>query len=396
MPINLKGGASNAAHELAVAFNDGSIEAIEQAFTAFGTEIAEQLAEDYVTAQGDRTVLAQRGFRQLTTAEQAYFKAVGDALASPNPKQAFADFDASAANGMPAKMMPETEIDEIFKDLTERHELLSVLHMTNTRYQTTWLRNKHDRQFAVWGQPGDAITKEISSAWEVITITQNKLSCFACVSRDMLALGPQWLEAYVRATMGEAWACGLEKGALTGIGIKGEPIGLDRNINGAIDQTTGYPQKDAVTVKDFTPKSYGPLVAKLAKTDNNKVKQSVNGLTLVCNVNDYLTKIMPATTVLNDAGQYVNGLFPVPTKVIQSEFVADGEAILFLAPEYEYFVGGVRGIELSDEFKFLDDMRYFKMVSYAFGTPRWNTSSVRLNIAQLDPAYITVKSVASE
>ena len=46
MPINLKGQASNAAHQLAVAFNDGSVEAIEQAFQTFGNEVAEQLADE--------------------------------------------------------------------------------------------------------------------------------------------------------------------------------------------------------------------------------------------------------------------------------------------------------------------------------------------------------------
>lgn len=391
MPINLKGQASNAAHQLAVAFNEGSTEAIEQAFQAFGNEVAEQLADEFTSAQGDRTILAQRGFRQLTTAEMAYFTAIGDALASPNPQQAFAVFDATQANGMPAKMMPETEINEILRDLTERHELLSILNMTPTGYQTTWLRNKHSRQFAVWGAVSSAISQEITSAWETVTITQNKLSCYAAVSRDMLALGPTWLEAYVRTTMGEAMACGMEKGAITGKGIGGEPIGLDRNLAGAIDQTNGYPKKTAVAVTDFTPASYGALVAALAKTDDGKVKQSIAGLTLVCNLNDYLTKIMPATTALNNAGQYVNDLFPIATRVITSEFVDNNEAILFLPAEYEYLVGGVRGVEYSDEFQFLNDMRYFKMVSYAHGMPRWNTTAVRLNITNLNPAYITVK-----
>lgn len=60
MPINLKGQASNAAHQLAVAFNDGSVEAIEQAFQTFGNEVAEQLADEFISAQGDRTILAAR------------------------------------------------------------------------------------------------------------------------------------------------------------------------------------------------------------------------------------------------------------------------------------------------------------------------------------------------
>ena len=59
MPINLKGGATNAAHELAVAFSEGSTEAIEQAFTVFQNEVAEQLADEFTSAQGDRTILSR-------------------------------------------------------------------------------------------------------------------------------------------------------------------------------------------------------------------------------------------------------------------------------------------------------------------------------------------------
>ena len=47
---------------------------------------------------------------------------------------------------------------------------------------------------------------------------------------------------------------------------------------------------------------------------------------LLCNMTDYLTKIMPASTALTADGRYVTGLFPFPTEVIVTNELEDGEA----------------------------------------------------------------------
>ena len=402
MPINLNGKASEARANLVQAFKGDDAAALEAAFAAWQTEVAEDLAEQYRDAleQHDEMILAQRGFPQLTKQETAYFEGVIAALKSDNPRQELTRLatigDGTGATDVKTRMMPETIIDEILKDIEENHELLRVVHATNVGYITTWLRNKHVRQLAVWGAVESAITKEITSAFDIVQVTQGKLSCYAAVSQDMLNLGPRWMAAYVRVTMGEAMACGLEDGLVNGRGpIKSEPIGLTRDILAAIDPSTGYALKTADVVTSFTPKAYGALLAKLAKTDDGKVKRSISGLTLVCNLTDYLTKVMPATTLLNTQGAYVNDLFPVPTRVVTSEFVTTGSAILFLPDEYDLLVGGNRGIEYSDEYQFLEDNRVFKVVQYAFGLPKWNTSSLLLDISGLDEAYVTVKTKAS-
>ena len=393
MPINLNGRATEAARQLAQAFQGDDPAALEAAFSTFQQEVLEDTAQQYqeLMAAHDEEVLAQRGFPQLTQRETEYFEAVIEALRDPNPKQALATIAAGDHN-VPARMMPETIIDEILRDLEETHPLLSVVHATNVGYVTTWLRNKHTRQLAVWGAIEAAVAQEITSAFEVVSVTQGKLSCYCAVSLDMLNLGPRWMAGYVRTVLGEAMACGLEYGIVTGKGIAGEPIGLDRSIGSdvTVHQTNGYPKKTAIEVTSFDPKSYGAVVAVLAKTDDGKVKKSVSDLTLICNLVDYLTKVMPATTALNTEGNYVNGLFPIPTRIVTSEFVPQNEAILFLPDEYDLLVGGNRGIEYSDEAQFLNDNRVFKVVSYAFGSAHWDTSAVRLDIENLDPAYVTV------
>ena len=163
-----------------------------------------------------------------------------------------------------------------------------------------------------------------------------------------------------------------------------------------MNTSSGYPKKTAgqglYTCASFEPAEYGTLVSKLAKTEkgNNRRFQKVN---LVCNMVDYLTKIMPATTVMDANGEYTKDVFPFPTEVIVSNAVATGEAVMFLDGEYHLFAGGQRNqvIEFSDEYKFLEDLRYFKIRQYATGRAFDNTSAILLDISNLEPLYQTVK-----
>lgn len=396
MAVKLSNTGAQATQALAAAFATDDAKQVEDAIEGFRSSILEDVTEQYkeAVASNDATVLAQRGFRQLTTAETSYYQRVIDALKSSDPKQAFTAFD-----GTPDGLMPTTVFDQILKDIQEEHPLLAAVNVVPTGYITRWMRNKHTRQLAAWGEVGSEITKEIQSAFEVVDVKQGKLSCFSVVSLDMLELGPVWMDGYIRTVIGEAAACGLEFGIVSGKGIKGEPVGLDRDIHNGVSVSTtdGYPRKTAVKVKDFTPTSYGKLVSRLSKDESGKAK-TINlmaggaGLALICSPSDYLTTIMPATTVQAADGHYVNDLFPVPTQVIPSVAVADGEAILALLGEYDLFAGGDRGIEYSDEFKFTQDQRTFKTVLYAFGKAYDDTSALLLDISKLDAAYITVKN----
>lgn len=398
MAINLNGPAREAAGKLARAFASDDETQIAQAFVDFQTTTLDSVREEYEEAvkTNDRAILAARGFRQLTSEETEYYEGVIERAINKHAIRQDASGFVHIGNGegdanVPTKMMPETIVDEIFKNLTENHPLLAKVKTTNVNYLTTWLRNKHTRQLAAWGEVESAISQEITSAFETVTVTQGKLSAFVLVSIDMLRLGPTFLDGYIRTVLTEAIACGLEDGIVNGIGINGQPIGLIKNPEGNINQQTGYPNKTKDAVISFEPAEYGALVAKLSKDAKGHVKQSIADLTLVCNLTDYLTKVMPATTVLTTDGRYVNDLLPVPTDVITSEVISNNEAILFLPSEYDLLVGGVRGIEYSDEYKFLEDQRVLKSVMYAYGLPRDRTTALFLDISGLEPGYVNVK-----
>jgi hypothetical protein len=58
-------------------------------------------------------------------------------------------------------------------------------------------------------------------------------------------------------------------------------------------------------------------------------------------------------------------------------------------------IGGSKNgvIEYSDEYKFIEDQRVFKIKQYGTGRAFDNTSALFLDISGLEPAYITVRNL---
>jgi len=374
------------------AMKSGDETAQQEAWLEFHDSITEQVKQDFIDLQEshDAAILAQRGYRQLTSQEKNWYQKVIEALKSNEPKQAFTAIIGSENE---EDLMPTTIIEDVYKDLQEEHPLLQAITFQYVGFITKWILNDHATQKAVWGQITDEIIKEITSAFKVIDVDQNKLSAYAIIELGMLDLGPVFLDGYIRACLAEAILAGLEEGIVKGTGVN-QPIGLIRDIHKgvAFSSETGYPAKEKIAVTGFSPKEYGELCAKMAKTEAGK-KRKFTEVCMICNQTDYLTKVVPATTVLNANGQYVRDLFPIPTKVYISNELDDGEAVLFLKGEYFMGMGGSKNgvIEYSDEAKFLEDQRVFKVKQYGAGRAFDNTAALYLDISGLEPAYITVK-----
>lgn len=379
---------------IVLALKSGEESEIKKAWESFHEAVVADIKQDNeeILAAHDSEVLAQRGYRQLTSQETKWYEKVINALRSSNPKQAFT---AIIGSDNEEDLMPTTIVEDVYKNLREDYPLLKAINFQHVGYTTKWILNDHSTQTAVWGPITDAITKEITSAFRTIDVDQYKLSAFAIVELGMLDLGPAFLDGYVRACLTEALMAGLEMAIVSGTGHN-EPIGLIRDISEgvSVSSTTGYPAKAAVAVKSFTPAEYGALVAQLAKTEKGKTRKFAK-VGLIVNMTDYLTKVMPATTVLNTTGHYVNNLFPFATDVYVSNAVDEGKAVLFLADEYFLGMGGQKNgvIEYSDEYKFIEDQRVFKIKQYGAGRAFDNTSALYLDISGLEPAYIQVKQV---
>ena len=381
-------------NQLVTAMKGEDETAMQKAWEGLHDSIAEQVRADFADLQesNDSAILAQRGYRQLTSKEKAWYQKVITALKSNEPKQAFT---AIIGSDNEDDLMPTTIVEDVYRNLQEEHPLLGAINFQYVGHITKWLLNDHATQKAVWGAITEEIVKEITSSFKVVDLHQNKLSAYAVIENGMLDLGATFLDGYIRTCLAEAIMAGLEEGIIAGTGVN-QPVGLIRDIHEGVSfsSTTGYPEKAKEAVKSFAPAEYGALVAKMAVTEAGR-KRKFTEVCLVCNQNDYLTKIMPATTVLNANSVFVNDLFPVPTKVYVSNVLEDGCAVMFLKDEYFMGMGGAKNgvIEYSDEAKFIEDQRVFKVKQYGAGRAFDNTSALYLDITALEPAYITVKEV---
>lgn len=372
-----------AAAAMQAAVKTGDEAKLNEAWEQFHEAVCESVKSDFETSKLNDSILMQRGYRVLTSEEKNFYQKWIEAAKAPNPKQAFTDLLSGG--------MPETIIEDVYKNLINEHSLLNAITFTNASYLTKWIMNDHTVDTAVWGPINSEITKKISSSFKVLEITQCKVSCFAILPKDMLELGPIYLDNYIRTILIEALACALENAIVTGTG-KNMPIGLDRDISSTAAVVDGvYPKKSAVKITSFLPAQYGPLVAKLAKTENGHYRK-IDKVGLICNPVDYFAKIMPATTVMNSVGEYKNNLFPVPTETYTSAELEEGKAILCVPEEYFMAIGSNKegSITFDDSVQFLEDNRVYLIKSYANGRAYDNTVSLLLDVSELDPAYITV------
>ena len=410
---------TDAAAALQAAFNaeDSTPEVIQGAFDQFGQAIAATIQADFESANGDRAILAQRGFRQLTAEETRYYEQIIKAGKTDAPKQVYAGL-------LDDKVMPITIIEDVYKDLTQEHPLLGAINFQSVEYLTRWILNDHSVQTAVWGAVNSQITQQITSAFRTVELTQCKLSAYAIIEKDMLDLGPVFLDNYIRTFLKEALATALENAIACGDG-NNKPLGLDRDIHKGVTVSGGvYPQKTAVALGSFMPKDYGEVLAQLAVTEvwytadatgnitpastaansdgSPKSGYTKHGgnirtfdkVTLICNMVDYLKKVMPATTVLNAAGAFSTNLFPFPTDVIRCNAIPTGKAILCLPEEYFMGIGTSKDgtLEFSDERYFLEDQRVFKIKMHGMGMAYDDTVAILLDITNLEEAYVYIKA----
>ena len=380
------GNENKYAKELQMALQGDDKAAQEMAWNNFSNAIVEEIKADaeLYARTNDKNVLAQRGYRQLTSAEERFYDKFIEASKMRNVQQAV----TTLANLKDNEIMPDTIIEDVYRDLVAEHPLLAKVKFQSVAYATKVIMNDHSKQSAVWGEIDAEITKEINSAFKMLDMTQNKLSAFAVIPMGLLDLGPTFLDGYIRAILKDAIACALEEAIVKGDG-KGKPVGLMKKLTGALDGV--HQDKEAVAVTDFGVKSMGGLIAKMAKNEKGQNRQ-VGALTLICNANDYYTLVAPAVRVQNMAGAFVDN-FAFPMEVVISEAVPAGKAVMAMLDNYFVGVGFPKDgvIEFSDEAKFLEDKRVYKIKTYGVGRAIDENSALVLNIEGLEEATIAIK-----
>lgn len=379
----LKQQKTETMNKLNQAIKDGNNEAFAQAFNEFAESLQEAIISDAqeLFQTHDSGILAQRGIRQLTSEEKTYYQKVIDCMKekAANPKQAVTMID---------DVLPKTIIDAIFEDITAEHPLLETINFQNTASLIDILVSTTSG-VAGWGELASTIDDELAGTFAVIKLAEKKLSAFIPVANAMLELGPVWLDKYVRTLLSEALATELEAAIVNGDG-KGKPIGMTRKLTGAVDGV--YPLKNAITVTKLDPETFGGILNTISQGPNNK-RRAVPRLLMVVNPADYFTKVFSATTPRTTNGQYAHDALPYPTDIIVSAAAPTGKAIFGLAKRYFFGLGTAKGgkLEYSDEYKFLEDQRIYRIKLYGDGRALDENAFVLADISGLVPTVQKVE-----
>lgn len=361
--------------KLSESVKSGDSEAMAAAMNEWQQFVEKSIMEQAtgVVEATDRSILAARGVRQLTTEETKFYN---DFISSAKQEGVITNITS---------VLPETVIDSVMEDMKKEHPLLDLIDFTPTGAAIKWVLNNQASQTATWDELNTPITTKLTGAVEVVNLTLCKLTAYMYCTEDMLDLGPQWVDAYCRAVLADALAVGLETAIVDGNGLN-QPVGMTRNFTSSLNPSTGYPRKSAVSVTSLDPAAYGALIADLAKDRLNQPR-SVSRVLLVVNPADYFTKVMPATTILTQGGTYMHDVLPFPTDIVQSVAVPSGHAAIGIAKNFFMGLGTSKGgkLEGSDEYKFVEDLRTYKIKLYGNGRPKDINSFLYLDISNLTP-----------
>lgn len=313
----------------------------------------------------DRYIMAQRGQHQLTTEERSYYGQVIE-------NRGFEGLEATT---------PPTIFNRVFEDLQTDHPILSEIDFIPTGLVTEWIVRTSEKVGAVWGKITSAITEELGATFGVEDADQYKLTAFFPVAKDMLELGAEWLDKFVRAVLKESIQISLENAIINGDG-KDKPIGMIRDLEGSV-QLGVYPELAAEVLNDLTPGTLGEKV--MAPLTDGGTK-AVDRVIMVVNPLDYWAKIFAKTTMLTSTGSYVYGVLPIPGTIIQSIAMPVGKMSVGRPKDYMLLLGGAERIMQSDEYKFLEDQRVYATKMFANGKPKRANAFKLFNISGMNGA----------
>lgn len=360
-------------------------DALDKALGGFADFLAETLAAESEQKNNgaiDKVVLATRGIRQLTQKETEFFQHFIDAAKASDVKQAISNLKDA---------IPTTFIDAVIDDIRKAHPLLDRVNLRNGTMFTRYLYNKSGKPTIVWGDITAAISNELNADIGYMEVPLKKLSAFMYVPQDMLDLGPAWVDRFVRELLAEYISLGLEEAIVDGDGDN-KFIGMTRDVSDDVSVVGNkYPRKTAVKLDKLTAINIGKVLKTVATDINGNARAVINPI-LVVNPFDYFLKVMPATTVRGADGSYRNDVLPYPMEIIQSAAMPSNLCVIGLPERYLALIGtGKEGkIEYSDEYKFLEDNRTYKIKLTGNGKPLDDNAFVLCNITDLKPEILEV------
>lgn len=344
--------------------------ALNNMLEALADDVRGDILEQVNMQNADAIVMSQRGQNVLTSEERKFFNAVIE-------EGGFKDKDT----------LPKTTQERIFDDLTSDHPFLEAVGIENLGAVTEFIYSNDPEGQAIWGDLFDDIKGQLNATFRKESITHLKLTAFIPIAKDMLKLGPAWIERYVRTIIIEAMKVGLERGFITGRGqSQKEPVGLLKNVDNETGAVTDKTATETLTFKPgrTTINELKNVVKKLAEKLNkdgekaDKPREVANRIVMVTNPFDTFDIKANATTQ-NASGVYVTNL---PFNPIQTEsiFIPEGKVLFFVKGEYIAAIGGAVELTRYKETLAMEDADLFIAKQYATGKPKDNNAAQLYNL----------------
>jgi len=329
---------------------------------ALAEDLTEKITSQVRTQNMDAQILAARGQNVLTSEERKFFNQVIE----------FGGFNEDS-------ILPVTTQERIFEDLVAEHPLLEVIGIQDLGAVTRFIKSDPTKAYA-WGALFGDIKGQISAAFSEEQIGQLKLTAFAVIPKDMLDLGPEWVERYVRTLLVESYSVGLEYGLVNGRGpAQNEPIGLMKNVDSETGAVTTKASSGTLT---FAPSEYGEVVAgelhdvikNLATDAKGKARKVLNKIVMVVNPVDVIS-VQVRNTIQTSNGQWVTAL-PYNIKLVESEEIPEKKALFFVKGEYLAAVAGGYKTNKFDQTLAIEDAMLYTIKQFANGKPKDNKTAL--------------------
>src|SRR5699024_3441951 len=174
--------------------------AVDEMFTALQEDLTEKITAEARNESMDTQVLMSRGSHVLTSEENAFYNAAVE-------DGGFND----------ETVLPETVHERVFEGLVKERPFLQAIGLKDLGAVTRFIFSDPTLAYA-WNEIFGDIKGQVNTAFTDEKITQLKLTAFAVIPKDMLELGPVWIDRYVVTLLIESLAAGLEYGLVNGRG----------------------------------------------------------------------------------------------------------------------------------------------------------------------------------
>lgn len=334
--------------------------ALENYLSVLTTEVTNSVSSQVNEQMLDRSIVQNRGQNVLTSEETKFFNAVIE------------------KGGMDdEKILPVTTQERIFEDLTSEHPLLEAIGIQDLGAVTRFIYSDSEKNY-VWGELFGPITGQIAGSFREETITQLKLTAFAVLPNDMIELGPEWVERFVRTIAVETISIGLEYGFVNGNG-QSQPIGLLKDKDPDSGAVTDKTSSGKLT---FAPSERGEVIAGelygvvegLSTNAKGKSRKVNNRIVMVINPIDAIA-VRFRNTIQTPNGQWVMSL-PYNIQDVESEEIPVGKVAFFVKGEYIAAVAGGYKLKKFDQTLAMEDATLFTIKQFANGKPKDNKAAL--------------------